>query len=243
MQYFIKKFRRKVYWLVAKSPLSRAIGHMIGSPIQTKDGLIDVGTNCLPQTKTCIRLGIYELAEKHLIDRHLPSDCDCIEFGASIGIVSLRILRKIDSNHRHVAVEASHVNIPILRNNIRSNAKGKNSEVIHKALAYNTPFVSFSSGNDNLAGRINESTGNERTVDVPAITLREIRPESGYSVVMDVEGAEYDMRKNDNLEGCRCLIVELHGTKERKLEFIGWVRDQGLQLVERKHRTYCFVRP
>lgn len=234
--------RRKAYWFIAKSPFSRMIGHLIGTPIQTKDGMIDVGANCLPQTKTCIRLSIYELAEKHLIDRHLPDDCDCIEFGASIGIVSLRILRKIDKTHRHIAVEASPMNIPILTKNIRANTTVQNSEIVHKALAYNTPFVSFSAGDDNLAGRIQETASNENTVDVPAITLNEIRPDTGYSVVMDVEGAEYDMMENDHLAGCRCLIVELHGIKDRKLEFIEWVRAQGLPLVERKHRTYCFVR-
>jgi FkbM family methyltransferase len=242
MYTLVKQVRRKIYWLVAKSPFSRSFGRLIGTPIRTKDGWVDVGANCLPQTKTCIRLGIYELAEKYLIDRHLPSGCDCIEFGASIGIISLRILKKLDHGHRHIAVEASPSNIPILQANISSNSAADKSSVMHKALAYNTRFVSFGAGNDNLAGRITDGTENEESVDVPAITLDEIRPKSNYSVVMDVEGAEYDMMENDSLHGCSCLIVELHGTQEKKLRFVDWARSQGLHLVEKKHRTYCFIR-
>lgn len=176
-----------------------------------------------------------------MIKKHLIPSIPCIEFGASIGYISNVILSKIESTKSIVLVEASPENITALEANVGSNRR---VEVVNSAISYNGNSVLFSVGKNNLSGKILDLSGSSKnSIQVRALKLCEIPlSESRYSLVMDIEGAEYELIGDESIQNCMCIIAELHGVKEQKQAFINYLDLIGLKLVDEKHSVYVFKR-
>jgi hypothetical protein len=61
---------------------------------------------------------------------------------------------------------------------------------------------------------------------------------------MDIEGAEYEILKNeaDALLNCSCMIVELHGDDKVQADFCNRMLELSFTLKERKHSVWVFAR-
>lgn len=183
---------------------------------------IDVRTPAVaPQTVAQIFWGIYESAELRFVERHLRSDLDVVELGASLGVVSSAIARRLQPGRRLVCLEANPDLVDSIRANVGANAPGVRIDVLNGALAYGSDSVGFVTGATNIAGHLggaaDAEAGQRR---VPALGLGELlRRESieRYALVCDIEGAEAALLHEDAaaLAGCEQILIELHQTEYR----------------------------
>lgn len=148
----------------------------------------------------------YELTERAMLRRHLPSALPVIELGGGMGVVASIVNSRLRDPSRHVVVEANPGLLQLLADNRALNAAG--FEIVHGAIAYH-PDVAILPGADMLGTTTSSSGGGEA---VPAVTFREIVERSGFDtcvVICDIEGAEVELVEHDieSLRRHACLIV------------------------------------
>ena len=162
-----------------------------------------------------------------------------------MGYITNAILSKLDSTTALTVVEASPDNTVILEKNIRHFLSQRNITVTNAAISYGENSVFFAAGDNNLSGKIGDSTDAEivKGFRVQALKLGDVAlSSSDYSLVMDIEGAEYELIGDEALANCVCIIAELHGNMERKQTMIDHLAGIGLGLIERKHSVFVFQR-
>lgn len=190
---------------------------VFGGQIPFGGGWIDV-RNPQVDAGTAARVfwQLYERAEVDAIRRHLRPGTDIVELGASLGVVSCELARRLAPGHRLVCVEANPAMIPSIRTNLSVNVPNSNVVVVNRAISYSGEEQVRLSGSSNVAVRI---AGPERegADDIVArtTTLGELLIDydiSDYVLVADIEGAEGDLiaREKGALARCRQLIIELH---------------------------------
>jgi Methyltransferase FkbM domain len=115
------------------------------------------------------------------------------------------------------------------------------------AVAYGADKVSFHASENIHISKLSEN-GN---VVVRAVTLSNLLTMAGnpdrYTLVMDIEGAEYDVLQNDPLafEACELAIIEIHPKvfAERQktvADFLALVAKAGLKQIDQIESTYAF---
>jgi len=170
----------------------------------------------LDSVKASIFWGIYESAEVRFVREYLRSDLDVIELGASIGVVTTHILRKIRNGNKCIALEANPNLMETLKSNIEINNNANNYHIINKAISYNgEDEIKLFLGRENVHSSINKSNG--EFVKVKSANLADILDEykiNSYALVCDIEGTEIEILLHDHeiLLKCEQLIIELHDT-------------------------------
>lgn len=154
--------------------------------------------------------GAYEREEAQLVREYLPSDVDVIELGAGLGYVSCVIDETIRDDRVQIAIEPNPMLVPWLeRTRVLNDAGYTVREQAYSATANSTKL---DIGDSCWTARTSDTRG----VDVPAANLAQIREEEDlelFALVMDVEGAEYELLTAElALLEARCshLIVEFH---------------------------------
>lgn len=241
--------RACAYKALSESWLTTLVGRCFSERAFDKFGPVQTPPGCSNSLTSGIVFGIYEYSERFLIRRHLPSNLDVVELGASIGIVSREILRKLDASRRLIAVEALPALAKLARHNISAAYPGRDCQLVEAAIAYGTDRVSFDSGAEHISGRIANDPGlkGEASTTVKAQSLSWILDHFSvgeFSLVMDIEGAEYALVANDSgsLKRCRCLIAELHGTVQQKEMLHATLVTAGMRLIEAKHSVVAYRR-
>ncbi|MBN2760809.1 MAG: FkbM family methyltransferase [Rhodobacteraceae bacterium] len=167
--------------------------------------------------RKALRRGVYERPERDAVQRFLPRDCPVIELGGSFGIVSNVIRRVLDPDQTLVIVEAIPELAEIIRHNIGGNVAGTN--IVSAALAYGADSISFEVTAGVHTSRVIVGTPQAdmaRQITVPVTSLARLRDAYGiggrYTLVCDIEGAEFDLllHEADALAACNTIIMELH---------------------------------
>lgn len=207
-------------------------------------------------TKLGIRHAIandsYEAAERDLIKTHMRSDLPVIELGGCLGLVSVFISDHLDIEVDHIIVEANPALIDACRKNATTERRRPQTDIIHNAIAYDAAHVQFHASSNAHSSRLGDADrpGNIR---VPACTLSNVvgklTSESDYTLVCDIEGAEFDMFAKDQtaLQSCALALVEVHPdvfeSQGRTLkQFLEHVRDAGFRQIDRVDNVYAFER-
>lgn len=238
-------------WLLLTSP---RIGLLIkyfflkNGYIRTNAGYIKVG-NKATKPVSLIFWGLYEREDIYFINKYLPLHLPVIEFGASLGLTTLNICKKIREQNV-ISVEAN----PNLYSNLIA-TKQKNNlinlEIISAALDYsNQPEINFSINDSTLSSSKNQSNSN---VKVPTIKLSDVYDKirnTSYSLVCDIEGAEIELllcENNDEvISACHTLIIELHDTNFEGVKYdinslSKMFKDKfSMQLIAQKGTTFCY---
>jgi FkbM family methyltransferase len=166
--------------------------------------------------------GIHENEEISFIQKYLKKDCDTIELGSSIGVLSTHIRYQVKGDKKFISVEANPHLIPTIENNLKHNSFGKPYVVKNYALSYSAPTVEFAVNADTGVSQIYSTNSSRKNivevVKVKAVKLHELLKEfriSEYVMVSDIEGAEIDYIMNDasSFGKCKQLIAELHNTE------------------------------
>ncbi len=217
--------------LVTASPLklrvsnivaSKAAGHVIGVALRKRiphQGIWFDTRSCdfTPRVRAQMFWGGYEGAETRMIRTFLHNATTVIELGSSLGVTTAHLLESMEPGGHLVAVEANPTLISGLRQ--RTFARGANVsiEVIHAAITNYCGTVELVVGSETVGSRIGVPMQQERTVTVPALTLREVLIRTNtieFDLVSDIEGAESVFLLTDPgvLAGCRRAVLELHNT-------------------------------
>jgi FkbM family methyltransferase len=179
-----------------------------GLTVSTASKLVSDGV------RTALVVGAYESAEFRFVDRFLPADCDVIELGASIGVMTCQLLRRTNPGTRVISVEADARLMPLIRDNVDRNCE-RAAILLNRAVHYGgASHAEFSFGDDTLGGRIDAMPVSE-TTKVEAVTFSRLVADHdcrSFSVVSDIEGAEWDLWDQDKaaLLRARICVFELH---------------------------------
>lgn len=214
-----------------------------GSRCKLEGETFEVPALIASHVKHSIRSGEYEAAERSLIARCLPEELPVIELGGSLGIVSRFIGRRIGPDRRHVIVEAN----PSLDKVCLALATGgeeRNCEVVSAAVDYSgKTSISFKASSWLLDSRV-VPDGTSGAIRVPTVRLSDLRREhlgdrEDYSLVCDIEGAEFDLfsQPREEFDGCRFLLIEIHPWAfarrgKTEAEFSALVEAHGFRLME-----------
>jgi len=173
------------------------------------------------RTVVGIRLGIYERAERQFVKQYVPDSLDVIELGASIGVVSGEIARKLRPGTTFVAVEADIDLTPLLRENIQGNRTACRAIVEPCAVVspkHEGPSVAFwRNCSTSTGGQLAKGREGDNVVAVPALSLSGLCRKHGlgtFALVTDIEGTEAAVIFDDAAALARCsvIIAELHDT-------------------------------
>ena len=211
--------------LIADTLCHPAIGTLLGrlfkNRIPNRGCVIDVNDRAVTASiKASLFFGFYESAEIRFIQRYLPRDLDVVELGASLGVVSAHIGRRLEPGRRLVCVEANADLLPALERNVRANAKDVDLIALHGAIDYasRAEEVAFSKAEHNIDSRLAREGEASTSVSVPRITVSELLERyriEDFALVSDIEGAEAGLIECDKsaLTRCRLIIAELHATR------------------------------
>lgn len=217
---WVFRAKRFVELALSHPGLGNLLGRVLGERIRMRGCTIDTSGAVPGAAKAALFFGLYEKSEIRFVERYLRPDLDTVELGASLGVVSSHIARRLDPGHRLVSVEANPTYLQRARENVARNAPGVRAELVHGAVDYSAPgrsHVAFEVAQGNLASHLATGAGG-RVVEVPRVTLADLlsRNEIGeYNLVCDVEGAEAGVLARDGaaLGRCRRIIIELHQTR------------------------------
>ena len=235
-----------IYWLLTKGPVGTFVGTIVRRRPFDRLGPVAVPNASGPGATSAIVFGLYEYPERVLIERWLPRDCDCVELGCSIGVISRIILRKLAHPRRLVAVEASRSLLKLAEKNVASAGFSTRFTPIYGAVHYGGDTVVFTEHEEHIRGKVAEA-GLSAGAITPCVTLAQIIRTSAlgsYSLVMDIEGSEFGLITNDldSLRECETIIVELHGDEASRANFTEKLRSCGFTLAEAKHSVCAYVR-
>lgn len=172
-----------------------------------------------PKMRRHLMRGGYERAERKLVAQLVPAGSRVIEVGASLGILTSLLVKKVGPDGEVVAVEANRTLSEHFARQLKAN--GLSARLIH-ALGY--PLWSaaipeavrkqkFNEAKSNLSGRADASSPGS---EVPWKTLGEISAEAGLRdpdvLVIDIEGAEtaWLEQRPDFPLSVKVVIVEIH---------------------------------
>jgi FkbM family methyltransferase len=188
--------------------------------------------------KSTLYFGLYELNEIELIRHHLDPALPVIELGASIGVVSNVINRRLQQPQNHVVVEANPLLIPTLQRNRELN--DARFQIVPAAVAYDTDAIDFYTSDCFVTGNISQQQG--QLFRVPAIGLSALADQHGFAtftLISDIEGAEAQMvaHEQDLLrERVQNIIIETHPDligEQATVEMIATLRQLGFSETAR----------
>ena len=198
------------------------------------------------RVKAAVFWNIYESAEARLLKKWLPANIPVVELGASLGIIS-KLIRSI-SREPMYCVEANPSVIPSIQFNLNSVTDSKHL-IIQKAIHYDSDDVLFNwSSGENLTGRI-DPRGTERVECIKLSTILEENQLKNIVLVMDIEGAEIQIIRNDELALQKCVMIfaELHATSYQGNSYTveeinNLIQDKGFHLLAKDGNCFAFSR-
>ncbi|MEO1922364.1 MAG: FkbM family methyltransferase [Sphingomonadaceae bacterium] len=215
---------------VATPAVGRIAGRFFGERMPFRGLTIDTSSPLITDlTRAALLWRSYERAEHHYILRYLPRNRDVIELGGSIGVVTSAIGQRLEAGRRVRTVEADHRLVRLLENNVQLNGVRDKVEIVKAAVSYAGTTVEFAIGEHNVGGSLAELGGDAEIIKVPAVTLSALLKDfpPGYSIVSDIEGAEWEMfeREGDLLAGAEMVVMELHdGSRGRWQDLLEIIR-------------------
>lgn len=153
----------------------------------------------------------YELPERLLIQRLLRPDDRVLEIGGGLGLIALLAGRIVGDDN--VAIYEAN---PRLIETIEANfARNGRIAPVHNAAvvghAVNGSAATFHLHRDFWASSLVDKPGMVESIEVPTISLSDLIARHRPSVlIMDVEGAEYDMLLPTDLSSIDRLCLEVH---------------------------------
>jgi FkbM family methyltransferase len=117
---------------------------------------------------------------------------------------------------------------------------------LHSAVHYHGDHVIFEEHEEHIRGRV---ATQEKTdgIAIPCTTLSRVIKTNflgTYSLVMDIEGSEFDVitKDSESFTNCQAIIAEVHGDTESKNGLVKNIERMGFKLAEIKHSVFAFVR-
>lgn len=237
---------------VIKSPFAgKIIGAVFNNRIPYRGLTIATASPVVrPKIKAAIFARMYESAEVRFLLQHLPREFDAIELGSSLGVVSCLAKRKI-APRRLVCVEAHPDVIEVAKANIKLNGLAENTIFVGKALGYDSPTLTFLSGEMSNSGRVAAASEQKAGLTVPTTTLAAIQKDHGidsFSLIADIEGMEWELFEKDQeaIKSCQFILLEMHSRIGSSDPNLAPLRDRihglGFETIDSYGPVACFRR-
>ncbi|MBU79555.1 MAG: hypothetical protein CMD29_05480 [Flavobacteriales bacterium] len=152
---------------------------------------------------------VYENNERRLVKTYLDSNSSVLELGGCVGVVSNVINNILENKSNHVVLEANSNLVPFLAYNRKINKA--QYQILNVILSKKKESAFYISKNIlSSSGSFNKHL--EKKV-VKCMNFDQIQ--SKYSItfdtiIMDIEGGEYEVLKVINYNKLKLLIVEFH---------------------------------
>ena len=185
--------------------------------------------------------GVYEAPERFAAKHFVRPDLPVLEFGASIGVVSCLLNRRLRCPQDHAVVEANPEILPVLEENRERNRC--RFDIIPGAIGAEGTTARVYAGNGSLGSSL--LLRSETYAEVPVLSLAGILKQKGFkrlSLICDIEGAEGQLIRGE-LSVLRShvetLVMEFHpaiigpdevATLQRLLQENGFDKLWGLTL-------------
>jgi FkbM family methyltransferase len=208
----------RVSRVVASATAGRVIGAVTRKRIRHQGLQFDVRSNDFsPVVRAQMFWGTYDGAETRMIRDRLRDSAAVVELGSSLGITAAHAAAVMTPRGHLVCVEANPRLVPGLRERILPRATALRVDVIHAAISSRCGASPFTIAEETVGSRLGEPRPGEFTVQVPALTLREVLRTTGmaeFDLISDIEGAEAAFLLGDPgvLDKCRRAVLELHDT-------------------------------
>ena len=250
----IRKLKKTVAALLCHDRVGRLVNRWYGPEIPSHGCRINLQYPFVSnETRAAVFWGFYEAAEVAFVERHLPRDRDVVELGASLGVVSAHVARRLESGRRLVCVEANGRLLPCLKRNVSAAGPGVHAEFINAVVSYEEGTDrGFVVRGDHLASRLAQPSECASATEVASVTLGEVVARAGlegFTLVTDIEGAEAAVFAMDGvvLNGCGLIIAELHDTEWRGVrtsveDLMHAIGTLGFSLRERRGAVCAFGR-
>lgn len=196
----------------------------------------------------------YEAPERNLVKKFLPTNLPVVELGGSFGVVTRVIRNKLDDKVKIVSVEANSELAHYCRTNCGISFEDRNFTLLNAAVDYSgSKKVAFKVTEGFHDSHLTSDLNQDGAVEVEAITLGGLLSLSNirgaFSLVCDIEGAEFSLFENDSdaLSKCKCAIIELHPEmfvqiKKSQTEFLALVERTGLKVVATDQNVIVAIR-
>ena len=202
--------------LLANDVTGRCVGWLFRDRIPHRGLIIDTSLSIVtPNIKAALLVRGYESGEYRFVRDYLPVDCDVIELGGSLGVISCTIRRKIKPTQKLVIVEANPRLADALQRNLSLNNCAENVSIERVAIAYgDEDFIRFELGETSVSGRLADENS-RATISVPATRLSALvraHDLTNFCLVCDIEGVEWQILREDlpALAAARIIIMETH---------------------------------
>lgn len=201
--------------------------------------------------------GLHERKEVEFIKSYLDPNNDIIELGASIGVITMEILKKVNPDRKLICVEANPDLIPIIQENIRLNFYNRQVDVVNFAIDYSgNSIVQFEIDRNNLGSHVivaNSLIQETNIRNIATITLKKLHFDNNltkFSLISDIEGAEigFILSEKELLKNCFQLFIELHPvtfentyySTEEMCKIIQ--KEHGFNLINSRNNNYYFTK-
>ncbi len=171
-----------------------------------------------PTVRAQMFWGGYEGAETRMIRDVLRGSSSIVELGSSLGITAAHAAAVMAPGGRLICVEANPALLPGLRERTLRRATNLRVDIVHGAVTDHSGMATLTIGAETVGSRLSAAPRpTEHTVEVPAVTLRQVLRETRireFDLISDIEGAEasFLIQDPDALSGCRRAVIELHDT-------------------------------
>lgn len=237
------EFRKRVSRHVRSFRLNLSGGKLI-----FKDKKYFVPLNAPTSAIRALAQGTYEFEERYFVNSYVDCNVPVVELGGSYGVVSGQIARRLNGLQKHIILEAIPDLVPIIEKNI-GGSLGKDTFIHNAALGYSGEFIEFEVKASVHSSRISSGsplTGSDHLITVPTVTLKDLLSryavDGEYCLVCDIEGAEFELFKNEPevLRRCVLAIVEFHPAvfsemRKSTVQFFELIEASGLSIVERRN--------
>lgn len=211
-------FKLRVAGVITSDRAGRVIAKLTRSQIRHRGLRFDAGgDDFTPRIRAQMFWGVYEGAETRMIHAYLRGSPVVVELGSSLGVTSAHAAAVMVRGGHLVCVEANPRLMVGLRERVLRHAGSLRVDVIHAAVTDHCGSAYLTIASETVSSRLGDLWADETTVQVPALTLREILTRTGvgeFDLVSDIEGAEaaFLLQDPDALSLCRRAILELHQT-------------------------------
>lgn len=149
-----------------------------------------------------MKFQFYELSERRLIKNHIKKNDTILELGANVGVVSCITNQIIEKKTNHIVVEPNPNIIPYLKANKKTNQSGFIIE--QSIISDQFSEIKFNIDKNYLASSVYEHDELNLTeqITVQCSTLDTLSSKHNLkfdTLIMDIEGHEYDFLMENNL--------------------------------------------
>lgn len=211
------------------------------------------GGDFSPRILASMFWGGYEGAETRMIRAFLRDSKTVVELGSSLGVTTAHVASLMRPGGHLICVEANPALLPGLRRRLLPHATGLRVDFVQAAVTHRCGTAELCLGQYTFGSRLNGTAAtSEPTLQVPAITLREILSQHAvaeFDLVSDIEGAEVSFLLDDPsaLHSCRRAVMELHATSAADgdvsvFDLIDAAAAAGLHVIDRHGPVVALAR-